>query len=173
MLIDIDKLHKMPEFANVSEMQLENQMIAIESIIREYTKNNFQNRKIRFKGSSDKNSVYGVNPYIRVGDTVQISESVNNGLYVIKKISDEEITVDKDLFTVQHNLVTKVEYPADVVDGAVELLKWRINFGSKVGIKSETVSRHSVTYYDNTASNTNGFPTSLMGFLTPYMKARF
>ncbi len=173
MLIDIKKLSEMSEFANVSKTQLANQMTAIESIIREHTKNNFQNRMIRFKGLSDSNSVYGFNPYLRVGDTVQISESVNKGLYVIAEISDKSITLDRDLFAVQHNLVTKVEYPADIVDGAVELLKWRINFGSKIGVKSETISRHSVTYYDNTASNTNGFPVSLMGFLTPYMKARF
>lgn len=173
MLIDIKKLKEMPEFINVAENQLKYQITAIESIIREYTKNNFQNRMIRFKGLSNGNSVYGYNPYLRVGDTVQISESVNNGLYVITEISDKAITLDKDLFDVQHNLVTKVEYPADIVDGAIELLKWRINFGSKIGVKSETISRHSVTYYDNTASNTNGFPASLMGFLTPYMKARF
>ena len=44
----------------------------------------------------------------------------------------------------------------------------------KVGIKSETLSRHSVTYYDQDAGNqVMGYPASLMGFLSPYIKARF
>lgn len=44
----------------------------------------------------------------------------------------------------------------------------------KAGIASETISRHSVTYRDETTTNfTNGYPSSLMGFLLPYKKARF
>ncbi|MCF0106689.1 MAG: hypothetical protein HUJ53_08005, partial [Holdemanella sp.] len=71
-------------------------------------------------------------------------------------------------------LVTKVEYPIDVKMGVVGMLKWQLTNGDKTGISSETISRHSVTYFSMDGSNTSiGFPTSLVGYLKPYMKARF
>lgn len=173
MLIDINELLAMSEFSSIPAPQLKRQMAAVESIIREHTKNNFQNRLIRFEAESTGNVLLGTHSYLNVGDTVQISESVNSGLYVIVDMGEESVTLDATLHDTEHNLVTKVEYPPDIVDGAVELLKWRINFGDKIGVKSETISRHSVTYYDNAQNNTSGFPASLMGFLQPYMKARF
>lgn len=43
-----------------------------------------------------------------------------------------------------------------------------------VSIQSETISRHSVTYFNMEGDNSSmGFPKSLLGFLKPYMKARF
>ena len=72
------------------------------------------------------------------------------------------------------DLVTKVEYPANVIQGVVNLLIWDQTNKKKVGIKSETLSRHSVTYYDQDVNNqVMGYPVSLLGFLSPYMKARF
>ena len=44
---------------------------------------------------------------------------------------------------------------------------------SKTGIKSETLSRHSVTYFDMDASNSlDGYPASIVGFLDPYYQMR-
>ena len=84
------------------------------------------------------------------------------------------ITVDRDLFSIDHNLVTKVEYPADVQEGVINLLQWEIENRQKVGIKQETLSRHSVTYFDQDANNqVMGYPVALLGFLAPYIKARF
>jgi hypothetical protein len=68
----------------------------------------------------------------------------------------------------------KIAYPADVKLGVVNLLKWEQNNRDKVGVASESISRHSVTYFDMTAENTAmGYPVSLLGFLKPYMRARF
>lgn len=67
-----------------------------------------------------------------------------------------------------------VVYPADVKMGAVNLMKWELNNRDKVGVSSETISRHSVTYFDLTGDNSlMGYPKSLLGFLRPYKKARF
>jgi len=75
---------------------------------------------------------------------------------------------------VNYNLITKVEYPVDIVQGVINLMKWEVENREKVGIKSETLSRHSVTYFDQDANNTvMGYPVALLGFLQPYMKARF
>jgi len=66
------------------------------------------------------------------------------------------------------------EYPADIKMGVVKLVEWSLGTGKKTGIASETISRHAVTYVDQTASNTlMGYPASLLGFLEPYMRARF
>lgn len=71
-------------------------------------------------------------------------------------------------------LTAEGEYPADVKMGVVNMLKWELENRDKVGIASETISRHSVTYFNMDGDNSvMGFPKSLLGFLKPYMKARF
>ena len=66
------------------------------------------------------------------------------------------------------------EYPMDVKMGVVNLMKWELGNREKVGIASESISRHSVTYVDQTGENTiMGYPAVLMGFLRPYKRAQF
>ena len=177
MIVPIDEIMQLSEFKNQNASVVEAKLEAVENLIRAYTNNNFQNRNIRFVARSLADRIFGLSEYLKVGDTVQISQSlVNNGLYVIKEIDEDEcwIRIDKDLFTIDNNLVTKVEYPPDVKMGVIDLLKWEIENRSKVGIKSETLSRYSVTYYDQDATNSvMGYPASLLGFLKPYRKARF
>ena len=65
-------------------------------------------------------------------------------------------------------------YPMDVKMGVINLMRWELSNRDKVGIASESISRHSVTYFDMTGENTAmGYPKALVGFLKPYMKARF
>lgn len=67
-----------------------------------------------------------------------------------------------------------IRYPADVKMGVIELLKWKLEYGNKVGIASESLSRHSVTYANMTGDDfIMGYPKAKMGFLKPYMKAYF
>ena len=74
----------------------------------------------------------------------------------------------------KRHLTDTGEYPMDVKMGVVNLLKWDLNMRDKVGVASESISRHSVTYVDQTGANTViGYPVALMGFLKPYKKARF
>lgn len=97
-----------------------------------------------------------------------------NKYATITEITDRFIRVDVDLYKYPENLVTKVEYPADIKAGLLELLKWDVKNRPKTGIKSETLSRHSVTYFDQDANNqVMGYPVTLLGFLKPYIKARF
>ena len=108
-------------------------------------------------------------------DTVEISQSLfNDGLYVIQDIEDSLITLNKNLMDESDVLVTKVEYPVDVVMGVVNMLQWDLSNRKKVGIQSETISRHSVTYFNMDGDNSiMGYQKSILGFLKPYMKARF
>lgn len=65
-------------------------------------------------------------------------------------------------------------WPADIQMGVIELIKWDLGMREKQGIASETISRHSVSYVDTNAGlNACGYPKSMLGFLKPYMRARF
>ena len=175
MIIPIEEVTFLPEFQGMSEKTIQKKLNALEILIRKYTNNNFQNRNIRFTARSLNDRIFGVSPFLKVGGTIQISESlVNDGLYVITEISDDFIRINKAIFSVEENLVTKIEYPVDVQQGVINLMKWEMTNRDKVGIKSETLSRHSVTYFDQDANNqVMGYPVSLLGFLESYRKARF
>lgn len=66
-------------------------------------------------------------------------------------------------------------WPADIKMGVVKLIQYDMSKAAKkAGIAAETLSRHAVTYESRTAENTAaGYPIALMGFLRPYMRARF
>lgn len=66
------------------------------------------------------------------------------------------------------------EYPMDVKMGVVNMLKWDLTNREKVGIQSETISRYHVEYFNMDGDNSiMGYPKSLLGFLKPYIRARF
>lgn len=174
MILAFGDVMILPEFAVQNEKVIEEKLNAAELMIRAYTHNNFQNRFVRFFADSSGDCLYGTSDFLKVGDTIQISQSmVNDGLYTITEIGDKFIRVDREMYK-STNLITKVEYPADVRAGVLELVKWDVKNRAKTGIKSETLSRYSVTYFDQDANNqVMGYPVSLLGFLKPYMKARF
>lgn len=167
---------QMTEFSGQSENVLKRKLKGIENLIRAYTNNNFQNRMKRFSAPSSETVLCGYCNLIKIGDTVQITESINEGLYIVKGVNKTSKTMilDSDLIDDVHNLVTKIEYPDSVVDGVVNLMIWEVQNRQKVGIQSETLSRHSVTYFAQDAENQlMGYPITLLGFLKPYIKARF
>ena len=62
----------------------------------------------------------------------------------------------------------------DVVMGTINMMKWDLDNRDKVGIQSETISRHSVTYFNMDGDKSSMcYPKSLLCFLVPYKKARF
>lgn len=174
MIIALDIYKQLVPNDQQNDQVLEMKLQALELMVRKYTNNNFQNRNVRFECASNIQILDIQTPFLKVGDTVQISQSLyNDGLYVVNDTSNG-ITLDKPLFDEGKMLVTKIEYPSDVVMGVVELMKWEMNNRSKVGIASETISRHSVSYFNMDGDNSiMGYPKSLMGFLRPYIKARF
>lgn len=174
MLIPIEKVKSIDDFAKYDNETLERKLKAIEVAIRSYTHNKFQNRNVRFLATSLDGKINGITKYLKVGDTVEISKTMNSGLYVIKEITDTDIVLDKELYEELDNMVTKIEYPEDIVEGALDILRWDLGMKGKIGIASESLSRHSVTYQNLDSSNTiEGRPAVLFGFCNPYMKARF
>lgn len=174
MIISVEKLRTYVT-TNLSDEVLEEKLQALELLIRKYTNNNFQNRNIRFKRNASSTGLELSTPYLKVENTIEISQSqYNDGVYYITSIEDENITLNKVLFDGEDILITKVEYPFDIQMGVVEMIRWDLNNRDKVGIQSETISRHSVTYFNMDGDNSlMGYPRSLLGFLLPYMKARF
>lgn len=161
-----------------TDQALEARLSALELLIRAYTNNNFQVRAFRavaVAASSGHQLVTAANNPFKAGDTLQITESeLNAGLVNVRTSSGGIITVKEELFDESGVVITKVVYPMDIKLGVANMLKWQLDNGDKVGIQSETISRHSVTYFNMDGDNsTMGFPKSLTGFLKPYMKARF
>lgn len=152
---------------------------SLELLIRAYTNNNFQIRAIRAVAVAveESNTLLFNSPVpFRVGDTLQITESdfMPGELVTVESVSYGSVTVLEDLADESGVVVTKVKYPMDVKMGVVNLMKWELDNREKVGVASESISRHSVTYVDQTGENTvMGYPVALMGFLKPYRKARF
>ena len=172
MIITAADLKKDVNCGNATDEQITIKLKAIETVIRKYTENNFQQRGIRFAGHSSGLKVYGEPKNFQIGDTVQISSSdVNDGLYQVTDVGNDYIQLDEFLLDADYNLVTKVKYPADVIQCAVDLYRWKQNMGEKVGIKSETISRHSVTYEDS-GTLFMGYPVGILNGLSLYKKAR-
>lgn len=175
MIISVTELRQYIS-TDVEDQALEARLQALELLIRGHTNNNFQ-----AKGTGRIADVVGgtfimeaMNPF-EVGDTIQVSGSEkNDGLYTVKEAGEDTIKVNEKTRDEIDVYVTKVEYPADVKMGAVELMKHDLCRREKVGIASERISRHEVSYHAVDATNTvQGYPQHLMGFLELYMKARF
>lgn len=162
-----------------TDQALEAKLQALELLIRAYTNNNFQLRALRAVAvavSNDNTLLINTPIPFKVGDTLQITDSdlLPDKLVTITDIADGVITVAEDLYDEGGVVITKVQYPADVKMGVVNLMKWELENRDKVGVASETISRHSVTYFDMSGDNSlAGYPKALLGFLKPYHRARF
>lgn len=161
-----------------TDQALEARLQALELLIRAYTNNNFQVRAFRSVAvaMADHDLVCNGAVPFRAGDTLQITESdfMPNSLVTVASVEGNTVTVREDVYDESGVVVTKVKYPADVMQGVVNMLKWQLDNGDKVGVQSETIARHSVTYFDQSAANTAmGYPVALLGFLQPYKRARF
>lgn len=180
MIISVNDIKQLVNLDGWTDAKIEMKLKAIEQTIRAYTNNNFQDRDYRRVADiiGGLFLVEALTPF-EVDDTVQITQSaLNKGLYTVASSDDSTFTVIENVKDEKDVLVTKVVYPADVVACAVNLMEWEVKFRDKVGVKSETLSRHSITYFnmDENAqggtANIMGYPASLLGCLKPYRKAR-
>lgn len=175
MIISLEEAQKID--ATATEAYLN----GLEQAIHGYTNNSFVNRRIRFSVNR-----YGAQqvtlasaPFgLREGDTVKISGSTaNDGLYTIESIADATITLKSANFyeiPAVGETLTKVEYPPDVIAGVMKLIEYDKKMSTKLGVKSESISRMSITYYDvNSSENAEGYPVALVSFLNKYKMLRW
>ena len=153
-----------------------------ETAFRSLTNNNFQNRHIRFTDmtfiSANEIRIGSQIAGLKVGDTVEVNYSVyNDGLFVIDEIVGHNLKVQGTPFFVANtsgSMITLVQYPADVKAGLKKILSYNLKMADKIGIKSESISRMSTTYYDVNASETvDGYPAAIVSFLKKYEKMRW
>ena len=163
---------------NVTQEDLD----AFEVAFRSLTNNSFQNKHIRFKDIEfvGENLIAVKDPIvgIKTGDTIEVNYShYNDGLFVIEEIAGKQIKVQGKPFFVANtsgSMLTLVQYPADVKAGLKKILSYNLKMADKIGIKSESISRMSTTYYDVNASETvDGYPAALVSFLQKYEKMRW
>ncbi|MFS5674352.1 hypothetical protein V2V72_07665 [Streptococcus agalactiae] len=175
MIISLDEAKK------IDPAVTEEALIGLETMVRNITNNNFQSRNFRVSGlelsGSTIKAASGRMDIFRPEETIEINDSqYNNGLYTILNVSDAGIEVS-DTFIPETNsnaIATKVDYPADVVEGIKKLISYDLKMAGKIGVKSESISRWSVTYYDVTSTESvEGYPATLLGFLKKYKKLRW
>lgn len=178
MIISVNEL-KEHITTDKTDLELEAKLQALELKIRNYTNNRFHQVPLVRIEADVVGGVFMSESLIpfNVGDTVQVtygSKATDCGIYTVKEVNDLAFTVNEDVPDMANIKVTKVLYKADVKMGVVEMVKWDLEKRDKVGIKSETISRHSVTYADTTEFNEKlDYPKVLCGFLKGYMKPRF
>lgn len=163
------------QFKDIDDDLITRKLSVIENAIRKHTNNNFQNRLIRFNASVEGGIIKGTSPYLKMLDTIEISDGVNKGLYTVISTENGTKTIEP-LYDYPNQLITKIEYPIDVIEGAIDILDWELIKEGKelTGIASESISRHNVSYVQRTNDNTiNGYPTELFNFCENYVKARF
>ncbi|WP_440896243.1 hypothetical protein ACS127_17235 [Amphibacillus sp. Q70] len=153
---------------------------AFEQSVRELTSNNFQVKQVRhnIKWVGDQSIMVDSDIRgMREGDTIEINYTqLNDGVYEVISIEEGVITLKDELFreTPKRAILTLVRYPADVKRGIKKLIEYDRKMSGKIGVKSETISRMSKTYFDvNASENTDGYPKALLSFLDKYKKMRW
>ncbi len=178
MIISVSELKEHIN-TDVSDTVLGARLQALELIIRNYTNNRFHQMPMVRVKADVIDGVIQANTTVpfKVGDTVQITcgdKATDCGLYTVKEVNNLAFTVNEDVADMPSVDVIKVKYGMDVVLGVVDMMKFDLEKREKVGIKSETISRHSVTYSDTTDFNSKlDYPKTLCGFLSTYIRPRF
>ena len=175
MLIKVLELRELyPKFDDIGDKLLARKLASVETSIRKHTNCKFQNRLIRTTTNIVDGKINWNTPFLKVDDTIEISDGVNKGLYTVKTVG-ETIETNEPLYDYPKQLITKIEYPMDVIEGAIDLLDWELlkKGKEKTGIASETISRHAVSYVQRTSDNTiDGYPSELFDFCEKYMNMR-
>lgn len=159
---------------------VEAKLKAIELAIRKYTNNRFYTKPVQRIQAIVRGSVFMSDSLVpfTAGDTVLVTsagKSEDYGLFTVQAVTDDTtFTVEESVCDMDNMVVTKVSYGYDVKMGVVNLMRWEASNRDKIGISSESISRHSVTYADaNGEGYLLGYPAALISFLKPYVKARF
>lgn len=179
MIISVEQLKEYIQ-TDKSDSVLEDMLQALESMIRNYTHNRFLKMPYVRINADIVGGVFISTTKVpfKVGDTIQVSvgsDATDCGIYTVKEVKDDTtFTVKESISDIWDATISLVEYGADIRMGVVNMLQWDLKNRKKVGIQSETISRHSTTYFNMDGDNSAmGYPKSLLGFLKPYKKARF
>lgn len=150
----------------------------LEEAITNYTNNYFVNtntvihdclsfvdNKIISKNYKFTDYYYMINSNVRVTGSI-----MNDGVYKITGISEKELILDKTFITENNDLlktIAIVQYPKVLKEIVAEMIDYDLN--NNKNIKSETISRHSITYKDLNSL----YPAEIVGKLSKFSRATF
>lgn len=174
MIITVDELKKFIT-TDIADEELKTRLSALETAIRKYTNNLFNVRGCTSQAKIKDGKIILESPInLKVGDSIFIySYSYEDKVVTITDINELKLTINEELRVDEPVSIGLIQYPNDIKMGVVNLIKWDISNREKVGVKSETISRWSVTYFDLENNSLLGYPSSLLGFLKPYKRVRF
>lgn len=174
MICSIETARARLGFGPEKTEEIQARLRGIEDFIRAYTNNKFQDRKRRERVRIKGQQALGSLSYFRTGDLVEISESgLNAGVYRIERIDAKGCELSGGPLTDEGPvLMTRVSYPWGVQEVALRMLDWDLTNRSKLGIASETLSRHSISYADQNQGQHAGYPLAIISGLAPWVKAR-
>ena len=170
-LLDAKKLDK-----SITQADLD----ALEQKVRTLTNNKFHHPHIKNRNLALlNNQIIAPDELIgfKKGDRVEIVGSkYNNGLYNVLDVEDHILIVNTNFITEANRdiLAVQINYPVDLANGLKEVIKYQSKMANKTGVKTERVSRTSITYHDvNSADNVEGIPSSYWSFIKKYRKIRW
>lgn len=176
MVLTVEELRSYVE-TELTDSQLTLLLDSIEDLVVRVTHNDFADRRHAYVSHITDGVFAGdYTDYIDEGDTVRFyGADVNDkALWVVKTVTEDGITFTDTPKDETEVTVRKVIYPDALKAGVVNLVKYELAYRDSAGLKSETISRHSVTYADPDADgNVGGYPKALTSFLLPYCRARF
>lgn len=185
----ITALEKAKKFLGIADsdtskdFEIEEKLKSLEITIRNKTNNKFLDRRIRsnkkLRFNSSTKTITGDNflaKGFRAGDSIDVDECLSNkGIFTIGEVTDSSMTILEELSDEENlALITKIAYPYDLIQGVIKLIQYDFKMVDKIGIKQESISRYSVTYYDvNSTESIEGYPAALMKFLDKYKRLRW
>lgn len=177
MILTVDEYRQFDPLPGEPDFLIASKLKAIEQIVRSYTNNRFTVKDMNVYADI-RGSVFISEELIpfQPGDTVLVTGSrMNNGLYTVREADDNTFCVEESTEGLHDaGTVTKVRYPEAIRMGVVNMMKWEFRQREKMGIQSEKISRHEVTYADpNNIHQSFGYPDYLTSFMEPFRKARF
>ena len=161
--------------SDLSDEVLEERLAAIEGLIRSYTNNPFVMPGWGQDAELLEGGLLCVSEGLySEGDTLLITHSKrSDGLYTVSSVEDGAIYKLSSDTLDDKGFVNLVYYPPEVKMGAVLMLSYDLSREGSEGVKSETISRHSVEWEDSSEESTIlGYPMHIASFLKSYRKAR-
>lgn len=161
MIITMQELIQLnPNIAEV-QSEVEKRLPIIEDFIRDYTGNKFRLEEVSVTGNlqfkDNKITCSDVNfieRYFTPNSQIEVYGSIDNdGIYTVTAVSPTEITIDKQLVTENFTracTMWRIAYPKALKQVVLDMVMFDVNLNNVDGtIKSESISRQSVTYNTN------------------------
>lgn len=158
---------------------LNEQLDILEDAIVDYTYNRFQDNntveeivavfdKVN-KTITAKSFDFGKNYYYTDDQIRVVGSRRNDGVYTVTEVNEKVLTVAEELTNEDNDLhfwIACINYPKGLKSIVAEMIEYDME--ASKGAKSETISRHSITYKD--IGDGQMYPAEIVAKLSKYCK---